>query len=250
MKKYFIHNGNDQLGPFSIEALKEKGITGKTMIWFEGIEKWTEAQFIPELKEIITVVPPPFEKNMPFSDTIDKMKKVADRDVVAEIENKIPNQKGKSIFRWVLVLPGLIGLICIILFSLRIIISKTSNSNSGLDSIAIIKPRGSVFYDTYDQKWQLQIEGVIMNKANVTSYKDFVISVDFLSETKTLLETKQFMIYKSVEPLEEREINTYLEGNAPNGSYSLQWKCIGSTPFIDDKKRYPPYSSNSCSLIR
>ena len=50
MKKYFIHDGNQQLGPFSLEELKDKGLTSKSMIWFEGLGTWTEAQFISELK--------------------------------------------------------------------------------------------------------------------------------------------------------------------------------------------------------
>ena len=61
MKKYFIQTDKGQEGPFTIEELTFKGLTYKTMIWFEGISAWTEAKFIPELKDIVTPVPPPFE---------------------------------------------------------------------------------------------------------------------------------------------------------------------------------------------
>ncbi len=61
MKKYFIQTDKGQEGPFSVEELSLKGITAKTMIWFEGISNWTEAKFIPELKEFATPIPPPFE---------------------------------------------------------------------------------------------------------------------------------------------------------------------------------------------
>ena len=50
MKKYFIQTDKGQEGPFTIEELTFKGLTYKTMIWFEGISAWTEAKFIPELK--------------------------------------------------------------------------------------------------------------------------------------------------------------------------------------------------------
>ena len=61
MKKYFIQTDKGQEGPFTIEELTFKGLTYKTMIWFEGISAWTEAKFIPELKDIVSPVPPPFE---------------------------------------------------------------------------------------------------------------------------------------------------------------------------------------------
>ncbi|MFY8185430.1 MAG: GYF domain-containing protein, partial [Bacteroidia bacterium] len=40
MKKYFLHNGKDQDGPYSVDDLKLKGLTAKTMVWFEGISTW------------------------------------------------------------------------------------------------------------------------------------------------------------------------------------------------------------------
>jgi hypothetical protein len=49
MKKYFLHNGKEQHGPYSLDELKQYGLTAKTMVWFDGISNWTEAQFIPEL---------------------------------------------------------------------------------------------------------------------------------------------------------------------------------------------------------
>jgi len=63
MKKYFLHNGKTQEGPFSVDDLRRKGVTNKTMIWFDGIKDWTEAQHILELKEFLTISPPPFKKS-------------------------------------------------------------------------------------------------------------------------------------------------------------------------------------------
>ncbi len=97
MKKYFLHNGKEQHGPYSLDELKQKGLTAKTMIWFDGISNWTEAQFIPELKEFATATPPPFEKANPINQTFDKAKKVLDKDYVNEIEGKIPNNTGKKV---------------------------------------------------------------------------------------------------------------------------------------------------------
>ena len=43
MKKYFYTNGDDKLGPFSIDELKEKNITNETFIWYEGLSDWKKA---------------------------------------------------------------------------------------------------------------------------------------------------------------------------------------------------------------
>lgn len=64
MKTYYIHNGTENSGPFLLEELKAKKITKTTLIWFEGIDEWKYAGDIPELKSILTVVPPPL-KNIP-----------------------------------------------------------------------------------------------------------------------------------------------------------------------------------------
>jgi len=59
MKKYFYHDGQDQVGPFELEELKQKQINRDTLIWFEGIEDWTKASKLPELEDFFPKTPPP-----------------------------------------------------------------------------------------------------------------------------------------------------------------------------------------------
>ena len=70
MKKYFLHNGTEQDGPFNIEELKEKKISRETSIWFEGLEEWTTAGKIEELNPIFSSIPTvlkkPFQKHHLF----------------------------------------------------------------------------------------------------------------------------------------------------------------------------------------
>lgn len=63
MRKYFIHNGESENGPFDIEQLKTMQIKSETPIWYEGIQNWTIAGNVEELKSIIvsTSTPPKFE---------------------------------------------------------------------------------------------------------------------------------------------------------------------------------------------
>ncbi|WDO12633.1 DUF4339 domain-containing protein [Flavobacterium sp. WW92] len=52
MKKYYINNGEQNLGSFDLNDLKSKGIDRDTLVWFFGLERWSRARSIPELKEL------------------------------------------------------------------------------------------------------------------------------------------------------------------------------------------------------
>ena len=66
MKKYFIYNGSEQIGPFTLEELALKGVNKDTPIWYEGIANWTTAGQVDELKgQFGQVKPPPFIKTLP-----------------------------------------------------------------------------------------------------------------------------------------------------------------------------------------
>lgn len=58
MKTYFYADGTIQKGPFTLEELKEKGITRETLVWFHGLADWKPAGTIPELSELFDVTPP------------------------------------------------------------------------------------------------------------------------------------------------------------------------------------------------
>ena len=58
MKKYFYSNGQDKEGPFTIEELKIEDIKPDTLIWHEGLEDWTPAIDIEEVKLILELNPP------------------------------------------------------------------------------------------------------------------------------------------------------------------------------------------------
>ena len=43
-----------QVGPLSLDELKQQGITRETPVWREGMPNWVQAKDIPELHECIT----------------------------------------------------------------------------------------------------------------------------------------------------------------------------------------------------
>lgn len=67
MRQYFIHNGQNEEGPFDLEQLKLQTLKKDTPIWYEGLESWTTVNEIEELKLIFTTnhTPPPLVKATP-----------------------------------------------------------------------------------------------------------------------------------------------------------------------------------------
>lgn len=50
---YYINENGQQYGPFTIDQLRMRGITGETPVWCEGMPQWTKAQKVPELYSLI-----------------------------------------------------------------------------------------------------------------------------------------------------------------------------------------------------
>jgi hypothetical protein len=70
MKRYFIKDGQKEIGPFTKEQLKSQTIEKETLIWHAAFRKWTPASDVIELKEI-------FEKrNSVFSNAKTKFGKI------------------------------------------------------------------------------------------------------------------------------------------------------------------------------
>jgi hypothetical protein len=73
MKKFYLHNGTEQQGPFDIDELKTKNINKDTPIWHEGLSEWTVADKIDELKDLLkTTTPPPFAEKQKIPPPITK----------------------------------------------------------------------------------------------------------------------------------------------------------------------------------
>lgn len=56
--QYYLVENEKQVGPFSLQELKEKKLKSESLIWFEGLDEWKKVESIEELKELF-VQPPP-----------------------------------------------------------------------------------------------------------------------------------------------------------------------------------------------
>lgn len=59
MKQYYLHNGQENIGPFNKKQLKEQKINKDTPIWSEDMNEWKKAGEIVELKGVLVTIPPP-----------------------------------------------------------------------------------------------------------------------------------------------------------------------------------------------
>lgn len=61
---YFILINNVQQGPFTLEELRQRGLTADTLVWAQGMSQWTPAWQVEELRSLVqgadgTPTPPP-----------------------------------------------------------------------------------------------------------------------------------------------------------------------------------------------
>lgn len=234
MKAYFLHDGNQKTGPFSFDELKQKGIEATTMIWFDGLSSWVKAGEIPELKEILLKSPPPLSKQTIIQSAIDKTKEVLDKDIVDEIENKIPSKKGKRYFTWGITALAIVGLF----FLFRSFLGSSfgsSGNGSARDSLIVINAVGVVHPDWYDNsKDYIGIRGTVMNKSKTLGYKNFIVEVEYYDLDKKLVETKKHTVNTEIRPQSTIEINNRIEGEIPAAKreYKLKWKLVDATPVV------------------
>lgn len=175
MKKYFLHDGSQQAGPFDIEELKTKNLNRDTPIWFEGLEEWTTISKVDELKEIITVTPPPFAAKLVSPPLVQK----------PATQQKIFVDKPKqsiSIVRRLLIIGGVIVLALIGLFIYNQIQHqqyqqyRESTINAEEDTKTMIKKNITSYVTAERNEYTYSELGGISNlKISVTNSTDYVL---------------------------------------------------------------------------
>jgi hypothetical protein len=116
MNTYYIHSGNESIGPFGLDELRSKKITKTTPVWCQGMEDWKHAGEVAELKSLLIVTPPPLKPIITASQAPKEIENVIENYSSKKIEDVIeeePNRKILGIKRDVF-FPIAIALILII----------------------------------------------------------------------------------------------------------------------------------------
>lgn len=117
MNTYYIHSGNESIGPFGLDELRSKKITKTTPVWCQGMEDWKHAGEVAELKSLLIVTPPPLKPIITASQAPKEIENDIDNNRAKKIEDIIeedePNPKILGIKREIF-FPAVIALVLII----------------------------------------------------------------------------------------------------------------------------------------
>ncbi len=196
MKKFYLHNGTEQDGPFDISDLKAKNITKQTEIWHEGLPDWTKAGEIDELNELFKqTTPPPIKPKVNY-------------------QNAKPKPKAYSFTKSLTIL----GVIILVFVGIFVIVPMidTNNYNSDLQPETYVEKKMTIEEIENSQPTQfitvegqynksfwgtkIKLNGNIRNQATIADYKDVTIRVTYYTKTKSILTTQDHTIYEVFQP--------------------------------------------------
>ena len=201
MKKYYIHQNDRQEGPFSLEELRSKHLSGDCPIWYDGLPEWTTVREIAEVNELIPVAPPPFKHKsyssvwrflkfaaivfllslgiMAINSTVNKsnsnvntsntisasvdpqQKKVKAVEEIEKPASKDPNKKKEM----------------------------TVEEIEKADPLRFISASAQSRETLFGKKFVLNMK--IENSATITKYKDVVVKIEYVSATNSVVNTEE-----------------------------------------------------------
>ncbi len=202
MKKYYLHNGNEQDGPFYISQLKKKGITRETEVWCRGLSDWTCAGEIDELKVLFTQTPPQTPPIKPKKTELTNQTNTSPKRSIS----------GKKILKLGLITIGILGVF--LLFNMFTANNSKSNPSNYQEKKMTLEETENAYpkqflsvegkYDGNIWGTKFKIKGEITNKASIADYKDIIIRIKYYSKTKSLIESKDYTIYEVFPPNQQK----------------------------------------------
>ncbi|HTD94717.1 MAG TPA: DUF4339 domain-containing protein [Chitinophagaceae bacterium] len=181
MKSYYLHQGDQQAGPYSINQLKKIHISPDTPVWTEGMTDWAQAQQVPEIRLALFVLHTAY---------------VAGGAAIEERYHAVPSEGmgymvGKS---W----KGAVIAACIVLVAF--VAFRFQNSQANASSATVIAEQEKTPLEAKEELRQREIqnpakyisgkityrtttggetviEGTLINTATMVNYRDAVISI-------------------------------------------------------------------------
>ncbi len=201
MKKYYIHQNDRQEGPFSLEELKGKHLTGDSPIWHNGLPEWTIVKNLAEVNELIPVAPPPF-KNKSYTSLWRFLKFAAMVFLLSLGIMAINSHVNTSNNAAASINPQKQSDNS----SASIVPPKQSNNNSAsiepsrkkpltveemekADPLRFVSASGQFRKTIFGNKYVLNMK--IENSATVTKYKDVVVKIEYISATNSVVSTEE-----------------------------------------------------------
>jgi GYF domain 2 len=180
MKSYYLHQGDQQTGPYSINQLKKISISPDTPVWTEGMSDWAQAQQVPEIRLALFVLHTAYVAGGPA---------IEERYQLTASEG-MGYMVGKS---W----KGAVIAACIVLVAFIAFRFQNSQENSSTATVIAAQEKtpleakeelrqreiqepakyisGKIAYRTTGR--ETVIEGTLINTATMVNYKNAVISI-------------------------------------------------------------------------
>ncbi|WP_366183896.1 DUF4339 domain-containing protein [Flavobacterium ovatum] len=242
MRKYFIHNGQSEVGPFDFEQLKTMQLKNATPIWYEGLQNWTTANNIEELKSILNsnVSPPKFENFTQHN--LNVHPPLFSKPVYENNQNYAP--KKKKTLRNILI--GF-GVLTVLFFGLIIYASTSSEPtyiengefipNESIDNQAAEKARINAELTEKNRSYRNNIEQYVGASTNRYSYNELggISNLDIIVTNNT-----EYLL---------NEVNIAVDYIKDNGGiYKTEIVTIYNIPAKQDKSTSAPESNRGTSV--
>lgn len=201
-RKYFIHDGLKQLGPFSAAELIEKGITRCTPVYTAGMGRYVTAAEIPMLNDLFSG-----NEACAHTDAVDALNIRKKKDTVL-VKNIAWVMLGLVLFMAPFVIYQMMETVPDAALTIPKVappVNKPGVQQSATmvekkeaaNPLQYLIAHGKMHKNLVGKKI---IKGKISNMASVASYQDMQVAVTFLSNTQTELQTQQFFVNGKVSP--------------------------------------------------
>lgn len=231
MKKYYTHNGTNQQGPFTLEDLLKSGIAAETQIWHDGLESWSAAKNLDELKMVFAQKTPP-----PLPPPV---LPPASAGPPLPVYHAAPVKKSSG-WIWRMLLVILVVAAAVIIFRIK------QRSNSGyrgsngylenkMSTEDYERANPAQFLDasgTYRETLlgnKMRINGTVINRASVAKYKDIVIEVSYFSATQTLIDKERFTLFEYIPAHSTKSFDWKIK--PPGGTSTMGWRAVGGVGY-------------------
>jgi len=103
MKEYYYLEGEEQKGPFSLEDLKSKGLTGETYVWSDDMDNWKKLKDLPDLQQLLKIKrtpppPPPAEQLSSKTEVSGHVHLTKMKEPSVVVDTLKPTRKGLTFF--------------------------------------------------------------------------------------------------------------------------------------------------------
>ncbi len=219
LKKYFIHDGSRQLGPFSADELMQRGITKCTPVYTSGMGRYVTASEIPALSNLLSpgnIKCPPIETGVDSRNPSTLKKVVLGLAVLTLVVAAFilyGLQKDVADAPQPLTTTALVQKPEV--QQLKTELGKKEASNP----LEYLTVHGKMHNNLSGKKI---IKGSITNMASIASYRDVHVSVTFLSAAENELATQQFIVNDFVTPNNKTNFRSVFKAPAETAGFRIK----------------------------